>query len=145
MLVGRRVVHELLEHPLEVGERVEIVAADLLDEGVDHRTAPPSVLGSDEESVLGANLGGPDLVLGLVVVVFDPAILEAWLKVRPLVHCSEVHIAVASVHRADYLVAWNCKHLANPRNWRRISDCVTSFGYRATVICTPEELIGDDS
>lgn len=56
-----------------------------------------------------------------------------------------IHIAVASVHRLDYLVTWNCKHLANPRNWRRISDCVASFGYRATVICTPEDLIGDDS
>lgn len=55
-----------------------------------------------------------------------------------------VHIAVASVHRVDYLVTWNCKHLANPRNWRGISDCVASFGYRATVICTPEDLIGDD-
>ncbi len=56
-----------------------------------------------------------------------------------------VHIAVASVHRTDYLVTWNCKHLANPRNWRRISDCIAGFGYRATVICTPEDLIGDDS
>ena len=56
-----------------------------------------------------------------------------------------IHIAVASVHQTDYLVTWNCKHLANPRNWRRISDCVASFGYRATVICTPEDLMGDDS
>lgn len=56
-----------------------------------------------------------------------------------------IHIAVASVHGIDYLVTWNCKHLANPRNWRRISDCVASFGYRATVICTPEDLIGDDN
>ncbi len=56
-----------------------------------------------------------------------------------------VHIAVASVHSVDFLVTWNCKHLANPRNWRQISDCVASFGYRATVICTPEDLIGDDS
>lgn len=30
-----------------------------------------------------------------------------------------IHIAVASVHRVDYLVTWNCKHLANPRNWSR--------------------------
>jgi len=42
------------------------------------------------------------------------------------------------------LVTWN-KHLANPRNWRRISDCVAKFGYRATVICAPEDLIGDDN
>jgi predicted nucleic acid-binding protein len=56
-----------------------------------------------------------------------------------------IHIAVASIHRIDYLVTWNCKHLANPRNWRRISDCVAAFGHRATVICTPEDLIGDDN
>jgi hypothetical protein len=55
-----------------------------------------------------------------------------------------VHIAVASIHRVDYLLTWNCKHLANPHNWRRISDCLADHGYRATVICTPEELIGDD-
>ncbi len=56
-----------------------------------------------------------------------------------------VHIAVASVHGIDYLVTWNCKHIANPRNWRRISDCVAKFGYCASVICTPEDLIGDDN
>ncbi len=54
-----------------------------------------------------------------------------------------VHIAIASVHEVEYLVTWNCKHLANPRNWRRISDCLASFGYRASVICTPEDLVGD--
>jgi len=56
-----------------------------------------------------------------------------------------IHIAVASVHGADFLVTWNCRHLANPRIWRRISDCVAQFEYRATVICTPEDLIGDDN
>jgi hypothetical protein len=55
-----------------------------------------------------------------------------------------VHIAVASVHKIDYLLTWNCKHLANPHNWRRISNCLADHGCRATVICTPEELIGDD-
>jgi hypothetical protein len=56
-----------------------------------------------------------------------------------------IRIAVASVHCVDYLVTWNCKHLANPRNWRRISDCAAHLGFRATVICTPEDLIGDDN
>ncbi len=56
-----------------------------------------------------------------------------------------VHIAVASVHEIDYLLTWNCKHIANPHNWRRISDCLSAHGYRASVICTPEDLIGDDS
>ena len=56
-----------------------------------------------------------------------------------------LHIAVASVHEVDYLLTWNCKHIANPHNWRRISDCLSTHGYRASVICTPEDLIGDDN
>jgi len=56
-----------------------------------------------------------------------------------------VHIAVASIHNIDYLLTWNCKHIANPRNWRRISDCLSAHGYRSPVICTPEDLIGDDN
>ena len=56
-----------------------------------------------------------------------------------------IHIAIASVHEVDYLLTWNCTHLANPRIWRRISDCLTRIGFRATVICTPEDLIGDES
>lgn len=56
-----------------------------------------------------------------------------------------VHIAVASVHGIDYLLTWNCKHTANPHNWRQISDCPSSHGYRSSVICAPEDLIGDDN
>ena len=56
-----------------------------------------------------------------------------------------VHIAVASIHEVDYLLTWNCRHLANPRNWRRIVDCVSGYGIETPVICTPEELIDDDS
>lgn len=56
-----------------------------------------------------------------------------------------VHIAVASVHEIDYLLTWNCKHIANPRNWRRISDCLAAHGLRTPVICTPEDLIEDDN
>ena len=55
-----------------------------------------------------------------------------------------VHIAVAAVHEIDYLLTWNCRHIANPHNRRRISDCLSAHGYRPSVVCTPEELIGDD-
>ena len=56
-----------------------------------------------------------------------------------------IHIAVASVHAIDYLLTWNCKHLANPKIWWRVSEVVSEFGYTPSVICTPEDLIGDDS
>jgi len=54
------------------------------------------------------------------------------------------HVAVAAVHNIDYLVTWNCKHLANAQLIRRISEVCESLGLlRIPVICTPEELMGE--
>ena len=53
-----------------------------------------------------------------------------------------VHVAVASVHRVDYLLTWNCKHLANAQIMRRIESVCQRRGHRKPVICTPEELMG---
>jgi hypothetical protein len=50
-LLGGRVVHELFKHPLKIGERVGLVAADLFDEGVDDRTAPAGVLTANQHPV----------------------------------------------------------------------------------------------
>jgi len=69
-------VHELAEDSLEVGEGVLAVTADLLDEGVDHRTAPAGFLVADEHPVLGAELGGSDGVFGELVVELDLAVVE---------------------------------------------------------------------
>lgn len=53
------------------------------------------------------------------------------------------HVAVAAVHEIDYLVTWNCRHLANAQIMRRISLVCDRLGYRMPIICTPEELMGD--
>jgi len=45
-------VLQLFEDPLEVGEWIRSVAAHLLDEGVDNRTAPAGFLAADEHPVL---------------------------------------------------------------------------------------------
>jgi hypothetical protein len=52
------------------------------------------------------------------------------------------HIAVASVHAVDYLLTWNCKHLANAQMARRIAVVCQKLGYKMPIICTPEELMG---
>jgi predicted nucleic acid-binding protein len=54
------------------------------------------------------------------------------------------HIACAGVHRIDYLLTWNCAHIANPHNWRKIRQQLAGHGLEMPVICTPEELIGED-
>jgi hypothetical protein len=52
------------------------------------------------------------------------------------------HVGVATVHRVDYLLTWNCKHLANAQIMRRIELVCMKMGYRMPLICTPEGLMG---
>ena len=52
-----------------------------------------------------------------------------------------LHVAVATVNGMDYLVTWNCKHIANATMRVRIEDACADAGYGAPVICTPEELL----
>lgn len=51
-----------------------------------------------------------------------------------------IHIAVAAVHGMDYLLTWNCTHLANAAIRRRIERFLQEQGYESPVICTPQEL-----
>src|SRR4029450_442104 len=52
-----------------------------------------------------------------------------------------VHIALAIVHGMDYLLTWNCAHIANAFLRNRIEIGSVSGGYESPVICTPEELL----
>jgi hypothetical protein len=52
------------------------------------------------------------------------------------------HVAVSAVHKMDYLLTWNCKHLANAQISRRIAVVCEKLGYKMPIICTPEELMG---
>lgn len=54
-----------------------------------------------------------------------------------------LHIAIAVTNRVDYLLTWNCKHLANAALRGRIDRVCRSGGYEPVVICTPEELLED--
>ena len=55
-----------------------------------------------------------------------------------------LHIAIAAVHGVDYLVTWNCRHIANATMRSGIERVCREAGYEPPVICTPEELIGDE-
>ena len=52
-----------------------------------------------------------------------------------------LHIAVATVHGIDYLLTWNCKHIANAVMRPKIEAICRAFGYEPPVICTPLELM----
>ena len=52
------------------------------------------------------------------------------------------HIALAAVHSIDFLLTWNCKHIANAAMIRDIEAVCRMRGHPCPVICTPEELMG---
>ncbi|MBF0428325.1 MAG: type II toxin-antitoxin system VapC family toxin [Magnetococcales bacterium] len=51
-----------------------------------------------------------------------------------------VHIALAAVHGVDYLLTWNCRHIANALTRQKVTDCCRRHGLVASIISTPEEL-----
>jgi predicted nucleic acid-binding protein len=53
-----------------------------------------------------------------------------------------VHVATAALHSIDYLLTWNCKHLANAQIMRRIESVCQGHGHRMPIISTPDELMG---
>ena len=55
------------------------------------------------------------------------------------------HIAICVVHGMDYLLTWNCTHIANATYQHIIDDVCDDFGYATPVICTPDQLMGDDN
>lgn len=52
-------------------------------------------------------------------------------------------IAAVAHHRVQYLLTWNCKHIANAKILPRIHELLTELGIPIPIICTPEEMLGD--
>lgn len=52
-----------------------------------------------------------------------------------------LHIAIAVTNGVEYLLTWNCRHLANATMRTKIEEVCRSAGYQPIIICTPEELL----
>ncbi len=68
-----------------------------------------------------------------------PLLLRA-AGLAPNAETDALHMAVATVHGMDYLLSWNCKHIANATIRRAIEKQCRRSGYEPPVICTPQEL-----
>jgi predicted nucleic acid-binding protein len=53
-----------------------------------------------------------------------------------------LHLALASYHTCDFLVTWNCKHLANANKFGHIRGVNTMLGLHVPALVTPLELLG---
>ena len=51
------------------------------------------------------------------------------------------HIAVAAVNGVEYLLTWNCTHIANAVMRPRIEAVCRQQGVEPPIICTPQELM----
>ncbi len=51
------------------------------------------------------------------------------------------HISMAAVHGIQFLLTWNCKHIANPENRPKIERACRDRGIEPPLICTPFDLL----
>ena len=56
-----------------------------------------------------------------------------------------LHLALASYHKCDYLLTWNCKHLANPNKFQHLRIVNTLLGLHIPMLVTPNQLIGESN
>jgi hypothetical protein len=64
-------------------------------------------------------------------------------KVPPKAATDAAHVAIAAVHGMDFLVTWNCVHIANAVIAKGLAAICRHQGFECPVICTPEELMGE--
>ncbi len=54
------------------------------------------------------------------------------------------HIAIAASNGVEFLVTWNCRHIANAAMRPQIEAVCRRAGYEPPIICTPDELMESD-
>jgi hypothetical protein len=92
------------------------------------------------EDRLAALDGIPEIqITDEAVTIAEKLLAEVPLPRKALLDA--LHIAVAAIGGMDYLLTWNCSHIANPSFRHRIESTIRSFGYEPPVICTPQELL----
>lgn len=100
--------------------------------------------------------GDPEIAAQRIAIARDYPLLELNQNVEelaaqflsrsnlpPKADVDAIHIAVATVHGMDYLLTWNCKHIANAQIQGKLAEISLDFGYQLPLICTPYELLGE--
>ena len=54
-----------------------------------------------------------------------------------------MHVAVATSQGMDFLLTWNCRHIANAEVIERLEAACLQLGFLLPALCTPEQLMGD--
>jgi len=78
-----------------------------------------------------------------VYLSLSEALIEQ-IPFPPRAAADALHIAIAVVSGMDYLLTWNCTHIANAALRSAIESICRSRGYDVPIICTPEELLQEE-
>jgi len=100
-----------------------------------------------------ARAGDPDAARERMLIVQEFALLDITPEVVQLASAiltsgilprkaatDAAHIAIAAVHGIDFLLTWNCAHLANAVVAKAVANVCRQQDWESPVICTPEEL-----
>lgn len=111
---------------------------------------------TSEEVLREAAYGDPEMSRRRLAALAGMAVLPADATVRQLakdilieqllpasVISDAIHVAAASLHDVDYLLTWNCRHLANPHLHKPLRSFMTARRLALPEICTPIELAGE--
>jgi predicted nucleic acid-binding protein len=74
-------------------------------------------------------------------------IVQAYISHRLMPRNPEgdaLHLALASYHRCDFLVTWNCQHLANANKFGHLRRVNAIMGLHIPNQVTPLELLGEE-
>jgi predicted nucleic acid-binding protein len=106
----------------------------------------------DEASDGDPNLAAERLQLldGIPLLTADPDVeiianeIMSRAILPPKALFDALHIAITAHHRIDYLLTWNCRHIANAKILPRIHSVLNDLSVPIPIICTPEEMVEDD-
>lgn len=103
-----------------------------------------AALGDPEMSKrrLEALRGITQVTTGVDAITLAKGILEKGI-LPPSVFSDAVHLVVAAMNRASFLLTWNCRHLANPHLLPRLRKHLEGHRLVLPEVCTPIELAGE--
>ncbi|MBF0460443.1 MAG: hypothetical protein HQL87_03525 [Magnetococcales bacterium] len=70
--------------------------------------------------------------------------LQQHAKLPPKASIDSLHISLAALQQVDYLLTWNCRHIANSRTRRAIDEILKMREMPSPAIVTPEELFEEE-
>ena len=83
-------------------------------------------------------LDAPDEIADIIDVYLDNSLMPHERLGDAL------HLALASYHKCDFLLTWNCKHIANANKFEHIRIINSRMGLFVPALVTPMELCMED-